>query len=54
MSLNNLANLYSDLGRLDEAVPLYERCVDIVERYDGPTSPVRAFHLVRRPPRPAP
>ena len=37
--LNNLANLYSDQGKNEEAEPLYQRALAIKEKMLGPEHP---------------
>ena len=44
-SLNNLANLYQDMGRYAEAEPLYRRCLAIREKQLGPDHPEVANSL---------
>jgi tetratricopeptide (TPR) repeat protein len=38
-SLNNLANIYSDLGDYQKAEPLYKRALEIREKVLGPDHP---------------
>lgn len=45
LSLNNLAQLLTILGRLDEAEPLHQRALDIRERLLGPDYPSTAESL---------
>jgi tetratricopeptide (TPR) repeat protein len=44
-SLNNLAGLYLEQGRYEEAEPLYERALEIRERVLGPEHPDTAMIL---------
>lgn len=43
--LNNLANLYSDMGEYAKTEPLYQRCLKIEEAALGPNHPVVARRL---------
>jgi tetratricopeptide (TPR) repeat protein len=44
-SLNNLAGLYRDQERYEEAEPLYQRALEIAERVLGPEPPNTAKTL---------
>jgi len=45
ISLNNLASLYHDVGQYAQALPLYQRSLDISEKFLGPEHPDVATSL---------
>ena len=45
IALNNLAFLYCDIEEYDEALPLYQRALEIIEKVLGPQHPSVATAL---------